>query len=1328
MTDPDASLPKGWQSSGDRAVTTTGDSSGFRILVADSSQAYQWRTVASLSEPGFDTDMWIGNSCVTGSGKRAAVVYAPRQFTNQPQLMQRGAFAAIVDLESGAVTKLPDQVSLAYFDPGCGADENVVFTQNGDADLGRTRVLTIDAATGKPVRAATVAGQLTSAVPVGDAVVGAAGGQLTKVDAAGRTSVLATTSGAASSVHPDAQGGVTFLDHQGDTAVAKRLAQGKVSTLAEGRTGDVGVQSGSGGRVFLTGKPKDSTTLPAEVQQLPVPADATVSTQGSLAIDQAVSARVRTLADNPLAATGSGEQGPDEIQGEVPGTGKKLSFALTPPKPTPDTNAGAATSPALANAASATTPPSTKTPAAAASRLAGPAVKASAVTASATSAGSPTSTIDDDRACAVPRNDPSQQAYQPTPAQVEWAADMAVRGDLTSNWINQGGWRALDGLGTVNPQGMFPLPSLNGAPTGHIPPQVLLGVLTQESNLWQAEGGAIPGQFSSPLTGNFYGHPRSNGDPNQDPWAVNWGAVDCGYGMGQQTDGMHSANQLRPGDQAWPADQQKAVALDYASNIAVAAQTLATKWNELHDPNAPMKLNSDNPASIENWFTAAWDYNAGFTKYNPANPSAPWGLGYLNNPANPLYQVDRQPFLNFNHYADAAHPQLWPYEEKVLGWAAWPINTGRSYDNNGNLNHGNTAGYAAAWWDNDAHRTLVKPPLDTFCNTQNNCDATKPPRCEVDHLGPDCDTPYWWHSSTAWKTCDVDCGHETMTYKTLRMEPGNGTTGAPDCAGPGAGYAAVPAGALVIDSVSGAVPPMRADCTRTWTNAGTLSFNFQQTQGTYEAKSDLHQIGGGFGAHFWYAHTRNGSNYVTSASNDITKPTQATGPMAITGTWQLGQPLNAWTKVAVHIPDSGSQTRQAIYTIHLGDGTTENRIVNANSNTNQWVSLGVFNFAATGNDIQGVELSNFTQDGTGASGDDIAWDAAYFQPLPAKPTDFVVAMGDSYSSGEGTGSYYYNTDVNGANNTTRDDCHRSPLAWSRQGVLPDSANSIGTRADTGDSTMDYHLIACGGARSHNILSVQSPPDAFAPPGKNDSGSHENGEFAQLDQGYLDANTTLVTLSIGGNDARFSSVVMNCILNIAFSDCAATTLSGDTAPLGQAEPSVINSQVHDSVLLDLQEIHKRAPNARIVLMGYPPLFENHGNCLQNRLNSAVITAYGILGPLGAGVAGAADIAASVHIGPDADWMDQIAFTLNSALGDAAGVARQSGIPVTFSDPTAVFAGKAICGSPQSINDFVLTKAAGENPSNPVSGQSFHPTANGATLYGQALTQTLNSTGK
>ncbi|MEK8106407.1 hypothetical protein NKG94_16510 [Micromonospora sp. M12] len=127
----DAKLGSGWRKSADTAWTTSGDANGFHVLAAAANTGYTWRAVASLSEPGFEADQWIGNACLSGSGRKLAVVYAPRTFTNEERLFDRGGFTAVVDLLSGTVVKLPVMSSLAYFSPGCGAGTTAVLSQFG---------------------------------------------------------------------------------------------------------------------------------------------------------------------------------------------------------------------------------------------------------------------------------------------------------------------------------------------------------------------------------------------------------------------------------------------------------------------------------------------------------------------------------------------------------------------------------------------------------------------------------------------------------------------------------------------------------------------------------------------------------------------------------------------------------------------------------------------------------------------------------------------------------------------------------------------------------------------------------------------------------------------------------------------------------------------------------------------------------------------------------------------------------------------------------------------------------------------------------------------
>jgi len=95
-----AGLPRGWQQSADRAVTVSGDKDGLHVLAAEESSGYRWRTVATLAEAGFDTTQWIGDACVTGSGRRAVVVYAPREFTNNDRASPRAAHVPVIEAEA----------------------------------------------------------------------------------------------------------------------------------------------------------------------------------------------------------------------------------------------------------------------------------------------------------------------------------------------------------------------------------------------------------------------------------------------------------------------------------------------------------------------------------------------------------------------------------------------------------------------------------------------------------------------------------------------------------------------------------------------------------------------------------------------------------------------------------------------------------------------------------------------------------------------------------------------------------------------------------------------------------------------------------------------------------------------------------------------------------------------------------------------------------------------------------------------------------------------------------------------------------------------------
>ncbi|MFJ8313440.1 MULTISPECIES: hypothetical protein [unclassified Streptomyces] len=84
---------------------------------------------------------------------------------------------------------------------------------------------------------------------------------------------------------------------------------------------------------------------------------------------------------------------------------------------------------------------------------------------------------------------------------------------------------------------------------------------------------------------------------------------------------------------------------------------------------------------------------------------------------------------------------------------------------------------------------------------------------------------------------------------------------------------------------------------------------------------------------------------------------------------------------------------------------------------------------------------------------------------------------------------------------------------------------------------------------------------------------------------------------------------------------------------------------------------------------------------------------------------------------AGWLNETANTLTTAMQGAADDARQQGIQVWFSDPTADVAGQGVCGNPEQIHGLVKTLTNSDNPIKDwwilkkfaygLSAQSFHP---------------------
>ena len=119
--------------------------------------------------------------------------------------------------------------------------------------------------------------------------------------------------------------------------------------------------------------------------------------------------------------------------------------------------------------------------------------------------------------------------------------------------------------------------------------------------------------------------------------------------------------------------------------------------------------------------------------------------------------------------------------------------------------------------------------------------------------------------------------------------------------------------------------------------------------------------------------------------------------------------------------------------------------------------------------------------------------------------------------------------------------------------------------------------SCQGADTTNMTKPESVPLGTNPP-------QDNG---------LSSSTTLVTLQIGGNDINFINIVIKCaVLSVTDpfgAPCKKHYTKGGTDQLKEAVDATA-----PKVAADLQGIHADAPNARVLVVGYPAILPNSGD--------------------------------------------------------------------------------------------------------------------------------------
>lgn len=172
-----------------------------------------------------------------------------------------------------------------------------------------------------------------------------------------------------------------------------------------------------------------------------------------------------------------------------------------------------------------------------------------------------------------------------------------------------------------------------------------------------------------------------------------------------------------------------------------------------------------------------------------------------------------------------------------------------------------------------------------------------------------------------------------------------------------------------------------------------------------------------------------------------------------------------------------------------------------------------------------------------------------------------VALGDSYSSGEGIqATYLSGTDAD----MPRNRCHRSALSY------PFHVN-----LDLGFYSPRFSFHACSGALVE---------DFYRP--NHGGNTNEPAQLSWLD-GQKGADAKLVTLTIGGNDAHFASVVWDCWkqANHLGGSCVAKW----RGPVDDAIAQMGRTGSVLSLTLLYDRIAGKALHARIIVVGYPRFF-------------------------------------------------------------------------------------------------------------------------------------------
>ena len=305
-----------------------------------------------------------------------------------------------------------------------------------------------------------------------------------------------------------------------------------------------------------------------------------------------------------------------------------------------------------------------------------------------------------------------------------------------------------------------------------------------------------------------------------------------------------------------------------------------------------------------------------------------------------------------------------------------------------------------------------------------------------------------------------------------------------------------------------------------------------------------------------------------------------------------------------------------------------------------------------------------------------------------------VSLGDSYSAGEGLGNYEpgSHVDQSQCRVSVLGHCvyHKDPKVI--DGCDRSSSAYNATVSGTYDFKGGKQTWACSGSITRDIY--DGPNDRGCTQG-HASGSY--GEGCQVNR--VNQNTSLVTMTIGGNDAGFADDLKTCYM--------AERPGGAHEAGCVGQQSAIDgeiAQMKPRLIADLQAIRARAPHARIIILTYPrPFPENPtktGACLT--LGASVASYHLCLSP------------------GDQRFLNGEAAKLDSTVCSAV---QEANVGAECVNAYNAFA-QCEMGDAHSCLQAPTAHVSGSTVIG-INPGAYHPTARGQQILGQLINQEISS---